>query len=95
MDQLLDQIREPKSYTDYDVPRGVYGNRSRQRLRFEEMALQGRLSELSNKRDKLANELHGLITQVKLILPTFLSESVNVYRYTLASAKNYLHFPGS
>ena len=62
---MLGQIAEPNTYTDYDVPRSIYGNRSQQRLRFEERALQGRLDELSNKRDKLANELHGLITQVR------------------------------
>ena len=65
VDQLLGQIAEPNTYADYDVPRSIYGNRSQQRLRFEERALQGRLDELSNKRDKLANELHGLITQVR------------------------------
>ena len=60
VDQLLGQIG-----ADYDVPRSIYGNRSQQRLRFEERALQGQIDELSNKRDKLANELHGLITQVR------------------------------
>ena len=65
VDQLLGQIGEPNTYADYDVPRSIYGNRSQQRLRFEERALQGQLDELSNKRDKLANELHGLITQVR------------------------------
>ena len=67
VDQLLGQIAEPNSYADYDVPRSIYGNRGQQRLRFEERALQGRLDELSNKRDKLANELHGLISQVSEI----------------------------
>jgi hypothetical protein len=65
VDQLLGQIGEPNTYADYDVPRSIYGNRSQQRLRFEERALQGQLDQLSNKRDKLANELHGLITQVR------------------------------
>ena len=65
VDQLLGQIGEPNTYADYDVPRSIYGNRSQQRLKFEERALQGQLDELSNKRDKLANELHGLITQVR------------------------------
>ena len=65
VDQLLGQIGEPNTYADYDVPRSIYGNGSQQRLRFEERALQGQLDELSNKRDKLANELHGLITQVR------------------------------
>ena len=54
----------PNSYADYDVPRSIYGNRGQQRLCFEERALQGRLDELSSKRNKLANELHGLISQV-------------------------------
>ena len=65
VDQLLGQIGEPNTCADYDVPRSIYGNRSQQRLRFEERALQGQLDELSNKRDKLANELHGVITQVR------------------------------
>ena len=64
VDQLLGQLPDPNLYADYDVPRSIYGNRSQQRLRFEERALQGRLDELSDKRDKLANELQGLITQV-------------------------------
>ena len=64
VDQLLSQLPHPNSYADYDVPRNIYGNKSQQRLRLEERALEGRLNELSDKRDKLANELHGLITQV-------------------------------
>ena len=56
VDQLLGQLPDPNLYADYDVPRSIYGNRSQQRLRFEERALQGRLDELSDKRDKLAND---------------------------------------
>ena len=69
VDQLLGQITEPNSYADYDVPRSIYGNRSQQRLRFEERALQGCLDELSSKRDKLANELQlGEVNIMRIIM---------------------------
>ena len=64
VDQLLSQFPDPSSPTYHNVPRSIYGNRSQLKLRLEEQALQGRLDELSQKRDKLANELHGLISEV-------------------------------
>ena len=64
VDQLLGQLQDQSTSPDYDVPRSIYGNKSQERLRLEERTLQARLDQLSNKRDKLAGELHGLISQV-------------------------------
>ena len=64
MDQLLGQLQDESS-SDYDIPRSLYGNKSQERLRLEERTLEARLEQLSSKRDKLAGELHGLISQVR------------------------------
>jgi hypothetical protein len=56
VDQLLGQIGEPNTYADYDVPRSIYGNRSQQRLRFEERALQGQLDQFSNIKERQAGK---------------------------------------
>ena len=62
---LNDLPPPPPSLVPLSVPRGQPLSGSLQKLQVEEQALQSQVSQLTNKREKLAHELSDLMSQVR------------------------------